>query len=330
MPRKRDVRRIGSRHENGISGPELRLIRRAIKFLRRHGGGVHVTVHPPSLSEHERHEVFDAVKGRAATYQGRAGMNRVYWLSISETVTENGYSPHLHLICVFPNSAWAQKFTAMLNGSEAFKKRFGEKAVHAVEIADAEHWDRLGGDEDHYFTAEATIQAWHGAARSFPKSENKLTGKASFPYAGDRVGASEDLRDVLIRNGQATPWTRRNAKRAAPSTDARVVAPIAPKPVLRIVADNALAPGELQLSLLPEKPVARLRDFAHGVMPRAVAHEVEARRKWLGLTQEQLADAIGISRPQLTNGLQGNFGLSEWVAARLRDFLLRGERLAAA
>lgn len=329
MPRKRDIHRIGSRHENGISGPELRLIRRAIKFLRRHGGGVHVTVHPYSLSEHERHAVFDAVKGRVATYQGRAKMKRIYWLSISETVTETGYSPHLHLICVFPNPAWAQKFTTMLNESDAFKKRFGEKAIKSVEIADAAHWDRLGGVEDHYYTAEATIQAWHGAGRKFPKPENRLTGKASFPYAGDRVGTSDDLRDVLIRNGDAVAWTRRNAKRAAPAIDAPMAAATPPTPVLRIVADNALAPGELQLSFLSQKPITRLRDFAHGIIPRAVAYEIEERRKWLGLTQAEVAAAVGLSRPQYVNAVQGRFGLSEWVAARLRNFLLRGEALAA-
>lgn len=329
MPRKREVLRIGSRHQNGISGPELRLIARAIGFLRRQGVGVHVTIHPYGLPEHERHEAFDVVKSRVATYQDRAGMKRMYWLSIRETISGNGYSPHVHLICVFPNAEWTQKFVAMVNNSAAFKKRFGEKAVHAVEIADVEHWGRLGGVKDHYFTEEATIQAWYGEGRNFPKPKNKLTGKASFPYAGDRVNASNDLRDVLIRNGHAVPWTRRNTKRAAPAIDAPVAAAHAKKAVLRIVADNPLAPGQMQLSLLPQKQVSRLRDFAHGIMPRAVAHEIEVRRKWLGLTQEQLAAAVGLSRPQLTNALQGRFGLSEWVAARLRNFLLKGEKLAA-
>ncbi len=181
-------------------------------------------------------------------------MKRVYWLSIRETVTDNGYSPHLHLICVFPNAEWARKFSDMLNNSKAFKKRFGEKAAQAVEITNGEHWDRLGGVTDHYFTQEATIQAWHGSGRSFPKPNNPLTGKASFPYAGDRVGASEDLRDVLVRNGHAVAWTRQNAKRAAPpAVDAPVAAVAATRPVLRIVTDNALAPGEMQLSLLPRR-----------------------------------------------------------------------------
>lgn len=255
-------------------------------------------------------------------------MRRVYWLSIRETVTEHGYSLHLHLICVFPNAGWARKFADMLNGSATFK-RLGENAVHAVEIADDEHWDRLGGAVDHYFTAETTIQAWHGSGRIFPKPQNRLTGKASFPYAGDRVGASEDLRDVLIRNGHAEAWTRRNAKRAAPAANAPVVTATAMKPVLRIITSNALAPGELQLSLLPEKQVTRLRDYAHGIISRAVAHEIEARRRWLGLTQAEVAAAVGLSRPQYVNAVQGRFGLSEWIAARLRDFLIRGQKVAA-
>jgi transcriptional regulator with XRE-family HTH domain len=46
----------------------------------------------------------------------------------------------------------------------------------------------------------------------------------------------------------------------------------------------------------------------------------QVRDRWraAGLTQEDLARRVGISRPQLANALQGRFGLSPDAAARLR------------
>ena len=48
------------------------------------------------------------------------------------------------------------------------------------------------------------------------------------------------------------------------------------------------------------------------------------------MTQAQLAEQIGVSRPQLVNVLKGRFPVSVWAAARLREFLLGDERAAAA
>ena len=104
----------------------------------------------------------------------------------------------------------------------------------------------------------------------------------------------------------------------------RVPSEASAPPVLRLVV-NALVPGPTQLTLFPEKerPVSRLAQFAHGVMPPVVAREVEWRQQGRRLTQAALAAHIGLSRPQLANALKGRFGLSEWAAARLREFLLR-------
>ena len=74
--------------------------------------------------------------------------------------------------------------------------------------------------------------------------------------------------------------------------------PASPRSMLTLVV-NALVAEPLQLGLFPERerPVSRLAQFAQGVMPAAVAREVEARQGWLGLTQAELAAQIGISRP---------------------------------
>ncbi len=56
-------------------------------------------------------------------------------------------------------------------------------------------------------------------------------------------------------------------------------------------------------------------------MPQAVALEARHLQKRHGLSQQKLADRIGISRPQLANGLQGTSRLSNWASAQLREAL---------
>ncbi len=109
--------------------------------------------------------------------------------------------------------------------------------------------------------------------------------------------------------------------------DKTQVGPPESVPVLIVVS---LVPDPVQLSMFPivDRPVSRLAHYAGGIMPAAVALEVEARRRWLGLTQAKLAERIGVSRPQLVNALHGRFGLSDWIASRLREFLLPSARAA--
>ncbi len=213
MGRRKDTAiRIAAPHRNGISPQDLRVMGEVIPFLRNQGEGVHVTIALHGLPEHERHQIFDKIKGRVATYQKRSGMKRVYWITIRETVTDKGYSLHLHLICVFPNKDWAIKFTESLNHSTAFR-RLGEKAVKAVYIADKAHWDRFDNHKGQsYFTQETTMQAWHAAGRAFPKP------RGPYPLNSDRVGVSKDIKEWLVRTNRTKNWTRANAKRTAQET----------------------------------------------------------------------------------------------------------------
>ena len=42
------------------------------------------------------------------------------------------------------------------------------------------------------------------------------------------------------------------------------------------------------------------------------------------MTQQQIAKEVGVSRPQLTNALQGRFGLGTNAANRLKELILSG------
>ena len=73
--------------------------------------------------------------------------------------------------------------------------------------------------------------------------------------------------------------------------------------------------------LFPIDLTKDLPGWAGGTLPltvrAAVLHETKAR----GMTQDQLAARLGISRPQLTNALRGRFGLGKQAAGKLREFL---------
>ncbi len=73
------------------------------------------------------------------------------------------------------------------------------------------------------------------------------------------------------------------------------------------------------------KPVARrkspLRTYEKGVLPPEICQRIRALARAAGITQHEIAGAVGISRPQLTNALQGRSGLSAVSAERLMAWL---------
>jgi len=52
-----------------------------------------------------------------------------------------------------------------------------------------------------------------------------------------------------------------------------------------------------------------------------VVIDLEQKRRERGLTQEAVAAAIGVSRPQYLNAVAGRFGLSSEPLAKLNSFL---------
>ena len=68
-------------------------------------------------------------------------------------------------------------------------------------------------------------------------------------------------------------------------------------------------------------PAAELDTWRGGVMPPTVREAIRHEIKRRGVGQDQVAAEVGISRPQLTNALQGRFGLSEPVAERVKAML---------
>jgi hypothetical protein len=68
----------------------------------------------------------------------------------------------------------------------------------------------------------------------------------------------------------------------------------------------------------PVETADELQGIAPGILSEGVRALVRARVRASGLRQEEFAQRVGLSRPQVANALQGRFGLSPSAADRLR------------
>lgn len=87
-----------------------------------------------------------------------------------------------------------------------------------------------------------------------------------------------------------------------------------------------------QLSLLPpvqasDELRAALEGWHSGPIPDPVRVAYVAAKRRRAVRQVDVAEAIGLSRPQLANGLSGTFGLSEAAASRLKAWILADDRM---
>lgn len=168
----------------------------------------------------------------------------------------------------------------------------------------------LPGLVNGYQAKERTPQAGFGREG---KLGGRIKGSHKLDGGGDRVRLSRELARDAIDAGLVEPWQHSNATRSHSRKEYRK------RPLTARAVRNA---G--QILLFPElsKPVARLQAFGGGYIPRAVAAEIEFRRRQRGLSQRQLGALVGRSQGQLANALRGHDPISSAVVNRLRDALL--------
>lgn len=208
---------------------------------------------------------------------------------------------HAHFLFVGDSA-----IVARLRRSE-LGKAAGLDAQRAIQLV----YD-LPGLVSRYHAKERTPQAGYGREHRLGgriKGTHKLSG------GGDRVRLSRELERDAINDGLVEPWPHENAKRSPNRKEYRKRALTAQAPTM-----------SGQILLFPElsKPVARLQAFGGGYIPRAVAAEIEFRRRQRGLSQRQLGALVGRSQGQLANALRGHDPISSAVVNRLRDALLSG------
>ncbi len=134
------------------------------------------------------------------------------------------------------------------------------------------------------------------------EAKGTLPRVAGTPLKGQRLSASNDAKRLV-----------------ALATKKRQVE-VVPEPTREPIIWASDPRG--QFLLFGEPPVlTNIENYRGGKLPPPVAEQLEARRRQLGLTQEELAALAGISRPQISNVVAGRFGLSRDAAERLQAVL---------
>jgi hypothetical protein len=199
-------------------------------------------------------------------------------------------------------------------GDSAVVERLKRSYGTIITIGDRHHPDKPVYDLPRlirgYLAKERTPQAGFGRWRQLGW---RIEGSHRLEGGGDRIRLSHQLERDAIQAGLVVDRPHINAKRKADRKEYRK------RP---LTARATRLSGQILLPL-PElsKPVNRLRAFGGGIVPPAVAEEIEFRREQRGLSQSKLASLVGRSQGTLSNALCGRDPISARVVNRLRDLL---------
>jgi hypothetical protein len=266
---------------------------------------------------------LNAVRGCIAEAQERYGRKRLWWSAqelgdiLRLTVAER---ERLRITRIRPAGMTARKFSAYQRAREAqqAKARRIAKGAKPREQSKAqlEPWVALDMSRATYFRKQKA-----GALPAQIRDRETVSSAPGTKYLQLSTGRSHV-------SEQTAPGPARN-----------------PRPSLSVGADGhapgakprAVPPGRAVALPLPDGGVfehpdmlgggewrqigAPLSDYAGGVLPDALVRAVRDAQRVRQMTQQAVADQIGISRPQLANALQGRFGLSRSAAANLVQWL---------
>jgi hypothetical protein len=297
-------RRITAPH--GISAPERDLLAEGLDYMRRYGPGAFVSIEAGRTPETEREvrRMSRKAKSHIATYQDRAGMWRVLWTEVQEALDQLGFPKFgAHIVASMPDADNRDRLVQSFNGSESFRRN-----VYAEPVTD---WEGLKD----YLLKEATPQA------AFRKGFRRIKGSHPLgELGGDRVRLSPDLKHILERAGRTQPYTRTYAARRpkAVGTPRAWLFNADGQGVLFDVAETP-APAKspampIQRTKLAPLPTPMLRLFS--ALPNV---DVIDAMKTLGPTHQSIAERLSISRAQVTNILNRQFGPSSGVVQRVLE-----------
>jgi hypothetical protein len=138
----------------------------------------------------------------------------------------------------------------------------------------------------------------------------RIPGSHLLDGAGDRVRLSRALQLDAIEAKYVEQWRHTNARRSASRKPYRPRA---------LIHRALLLSGQMPLLPELERPISRLHAFGGGIVPPAVAVEIEFRRRQLGLSQRDFAARIGISQGQYANAMRGHDPISAFAINRARE-----------
>jgi hypothetical protein len=235
------------------------------------------------------------IKSYVALRQDRAGMRRgPFWGEVRETKARDGTpKPGAHIVAPMRSAADRDRLVEAINSSAAYGDTFAEP-VHDRE--------KLKG----YCLKEMTSQA------AYRRGIRRIKGPHPLPEGGDRVRVSPAVRDALIRAERVEAYTRTYAKNPAARQAWQFDGNGQGLLFSRLPDTDAPLCESGPLSRPKIEPAPMLRLFA--VVGNV---DVLETMKGLGETHEEIARRLGISRPQATNILNGQFRPSRDVVRRV-------------
>ncbi len=208
-----------------------------------------------------------------------------------------------HVVAPMPDAPQRDKLIAAVNGSSVYGRQALAKPVANLE--------GLKG----YLLQEATPQA--AFRQGFRRN------KGSHPLGelgGDRVRVSDAVREGLERSGRINGWTRTYAARrpqplVSPAVNVWTFDPNGQGVLFDRLPDTGAPQRERVPMPRPKiEPAPMLRLFS--VVGNV---DVLAAMKGLGETHDEIGRRLGLSRPQTTNILNGQFRPSRDVVRRVLE-----------
>ncbi|WP_243925733.1 helix-turn-helix domain-containing protein [Methylobacterium sp. E-065] len=264
-----------------------------------------------------------AIRECIAEAHERDGRQRLWWSAqelgdlLRVTTDERERS---RITRIRPAGMTSRKFAAYQKGREAMKAKARRIAKGATpreqSKAVLEPWAALGLSRATYFRRQQA-----GTLPAQIRDRETVSSAAGTKYlqlATDRSHASE----------RTVPGPARTT-RLSRSVGANGHAPGGKTRVVRLGHARALPLPEGGVSEHPDLLGGGewrhvndvLTAFEGGVLPDALKRAVRDAQRVRHMTQQAVAQQIGISRPQLANALQGRFGLSRSAAANLLTWL---------
>jgi len=286
-----------AKYQNGVSRDEAVRLSEAAHFMVRRGPAIFVSLSHADDDTAALRESADKIKNHVRTFAVRNGAPP-WWADVWECRPR----PNFHLIAAAPPG----KVRRMCKGI---------KASTILGDIDARPVTDINGLIN-YLLKEQTTEAWYAAGRDM----RRLKGSHKLPDGGDRQHLSRALEDELLRAGLIERWHKTNARRAAKLVNVEAINRDIERARVGLFFVDDLPEAKAPQKAKPAHRTSRKRDkIAPPSLPLPYAPTVAELLAGLGPTHEAIGERVGLSRPQVSNVIQGRFGVSRPIARRVLE-----------
>lgn len=210
-----------------------------------------------------------------------------------------------------------EKYQRQRRAAQEKARRLAKGArPHEQSKAQLKPWEALGMSRPTYYRMQKA-----GTLPAQVRDRETVSLRAGTKYLQPVTGESHTLEQTVPGPARsARPILSVSAVGHTPGAKARAV------PIGRAVALPLPVDGVSELpDMLGGGEWKQINEvvtaYDGGVLPEALKRAVRDAQRVRQMTQQAVANQIGISRPQLANALQGRFGLSRSAASNLLEWL---------